>query len=291
MPHVGHIYWVHGVKAWQSLIRAKGLPISPPELASFTELPDRIESWINLWRNCKSLLIERIRTIYRASPFHHYWLDYFHLKQMIGNLYSTSNARVLFIQDQAGMLDGFAHRCADADLVFLDSLQDTVTKITAPSMAAGERKYTHLIIYLTRKNCIYLQTILDQCNEITVADHDCRVFVHHLYGETEKSNLTGELLWYMKELLGQPPRPVHCTFVGGWAKRLNAIFFLNALGQYAQFGPRSLLWNIPLMIFSLPITFATNLLLRFWQPGTFGIIFCSSVAFVFRHNRSGKRLT
>lgn len=284
-PHAGHFYWVHGVAAWQHHRAKLGLSINPPELAPTSEELGGIRGVLSRARNL--LLRWSLSFMYasrplfhklRSTPLHPYWLDYRSLRATLQEMGLSSGVRPLFVQDYNGALDGFAASYANASLINID----VPSKKGLPAGAG----FTHLVIYVTQKNTFRIQEIIDQHCKFMAPKFECRVFIHNLNSAFENRDFSTELMHHIERIIGQPPKNVICSFVGGNLKRANTKFFLRLSGHYTHFGAPALLWIAPLMAVALPLTVLVNMYLGITQPNSSNIKRCSSASLVFGENRN-----
>jgi len=282
-PHAGHFYWVHGVAAWQHHRTRLGLSIAPPELAPTSEKLGGIRGMLARARGL--LLRWSLSFMYasrplfhklRSTPLHPYWLDYRSLRALLQDL--GSGVRPLFVQDYIGALDDFAARCPNSSLINIE----VPSKQGTPSGAG----FTHLIVYVTQENTFRIQEIIDHHKKFMTPKFECRVFIHNFNSAFEIRDFSTQLMHHIDRIIGQPPKNVLCSFVGGDLKRANTKFFLRLSGHYTHFGAPALLWIAPLMAVALPLTVLVNLYLSSTQPDSSNTKRCSSAALVFRENHN-----
>ncbi len=289
-PHADHYYWIHGVVAWKYRRKNQGLTTTPPELAPPNALS---KSWLSVQRmreqitQLRSLFLQWSLTLMyqsrpfirrlRSTPLHPLWLDYRHLKQAIGALDAAPNTCPLFIQDYPGSLDRFAATHFSGRLLNFENLPE--------QLGTGTGQFTHLVIYLGPDNCRRTQEIVRLCSAKMTAHFNCTVFIHRRGNEMLSKDFSTGLMDMLDNIIGQPPKNVSCSFVGGHLKQSHTRLFLRLSGHYTHFGTPALLWIIPIMTIALPLFTLSNLYLSRNQPLQSGMFACSSLALKFSERK------
>ncbi len=269
--HEGHRYWVRGVEAWRNYRVSQGLSAAPIELAPLKSSPfSWLWAFLNFWRR-------KLREP-RKTPFHPYWLDHYLLSTVIGDILCSNDARLLIVRENASLVD---HLVGPNTAVQFATPLETL-KNGPPSPRQNSDSYTHVLIYLLRKDCRSAQELVAQCRSKMPPSGTCVLFVHHLYGETENSNFSWELIQYIEEIIGETSPNASCTYVGGSLKRTLSKSFRSLTSAYGRFGFLSLPWVVPMMILGAPISLVCNLLLSMRQPSRHFVSHCSSVAIQFK---------
>jgi hypothetical protein len=279
LHHARHPFWVRGVAAWKNYRKEQGLTDSPPELAP---LRSRLLDWISPQVLRKSVLYRLWSLLYtgrrmlqrlKLTPLHPYWADYRLLQQAILSAVSTPGARVLIVRDRPAIVDAFIR--VDSPVHFI-SVHDMLNGRLS-DFAQDARGYTHVLIYLLRKDCRKAQLLVKRCRQAMISGGVCEVFIHHLSGESEGSNFSHELTWYIDDILGRPSLAAECSFVGGRLKRFNSRWVSRLARHHARFGILSLPWVVPLLVLTIPVSLLVNLYLSFKLPSSRYVDHCSSV--------------
>jgi len=275
VPHATHKYWTHGVVAWQNYRKAQGLSASPRELA---ELPGGFRFWFSLndfgisvlkwfW----SVLYAGRRLFLGQAPhvtiFDPAWIDFRHLRDTFAAALDTPGARVLLVRDNPELVDIFVNREAFVQFTTLQEALDG----DLPSPEHGFSGYSHVLIYLLRKDCRSVQKLIERCRPAMDPNGTCQVFIHNLHGEVT-TNLSYELMYYIEDIIGSAPREVACWFVGGSLKQFNHRLFYHLLRR---------LWTLPLLTVALPLALLGNLYLRLKAPSRDFVPYCSSATIQF----------
>ena len=156
-----------------------------------------------------------------------------------------------------------------------------VLKDGPPPPKSGSEGYTHALIYLLRKDCRSVQELVRRCQLAMGPAGSHHVFIHHWRGETESSNFSHELVNYVEDIIGSPPRGAVCSFVGGSLKRFNARLFIRLAHHYSRYGKWALLWILPPLAVVLTLTLMANLYLILKLPSRNYVEYCSSAAIRF----------
>lgn len=280
VPHAFHPYWVSGVEAWRYYRRMEGLPAAPPELDT-----GRRRGWVAhprmLIRRASEWLKLRLRTGHRmvmgqvpwVTPFHPDWLDYRLLRNALSSLPRSPEARVLVVRSEAVLPDqwmalGGAARFATPDEVLRDGLTES---------DQDTRSFTHVLVYLKRKECRLTRQLFAKCRPIMAPRSECQIFIHHLRGETEPGDFSSEVLQYMEEIVAWPPNAATFDYMGGNLKRLNTQLCNMLGGHYVRFGLLSLPWLIPGLVIMLPTVALSNLALWRNHRASAFVRYCSSM--------------
>ncbi len=286
VPHVNHIYWVHGVRAWLRDRAKQGLTTLPAELTvGQSRIQDRFSFGSILgalsgirWRLISSPRLQMILEWAKKTPLHPYWLDYRLLRGSIAKIMSIPGARLLVVRDKPEPVDRFIG--ADETIQFA-SVQ-SVLKNGPPVPQPISKDYTHVLICLQRRDLRNVQALINQCQSAMDPGGTYQVFIHDWLGETRNRNFSHELVRHLENIIGWPPQGAVCLFVGGSLKRFNIGLLLQIYRYYSQPGKWALrLLLAPPLAVSLIFVLLGNLYLCFKQPSSSYVDYCSSVAIQF----------
>lgn len=283
-PHSNHPYWVGGVDAWRNRRAAQDLSIEPREIH---ELPTSLvtttlnepktipeQHWTatihsTLRAGRKFIMGQRPR----VTLLHPDWLDYRLLWRALNSVRRSAGSRALMIRELSDLPDSRFGLNQDAHFMEPGELLANENAISLEE----QEKYTHVIIYLYRKDCKLARRLVEKCRPLIRSGGLCYVFIHHLYGEHEVGNFSAELIQYFDDIISWPMRKVNFSFAGGLPKRFQRLTF-NYYGRlYARSGIVALLFVVPLIMFTLPLVALSNIYhARKTRGGEF-LEYCSSM--------------
>lgn len=280
VPHAFHPYWVDGVEIWKKGRLSQGLSASPAELdialprssgpLALLHWP-RVKAWlVSLTETAQSTVVG---TRPRKTPFHADWLDYRLLRRTLDSVAHSGGTRLLIVREKPELVDSLVG--PDTPVQFATPREVLRGRLCLPRGKSGG--YTHILIYLLRKDCRLTRRLVEQCRSVMDPGSHCHVFIHHLDREMGGSDLSFELVHNLEDIIGPLPSTATCLFVGGRLKRFNHELFHFLGSHYARFGLYALLWALPAMMIGLPLALLTNLYLRRKLPGDQLVQKCSSV--------------
>jgi hypothetical protein len=129
------------------------------------------------------------------------------------------------------------------------------------SPVALSGKYTHLVIYLFRKDCKLTRALLDKCRPMMAPGCECSVFLHHIYGEHEIGNFSVELVRYFDDIIMWPSHSANFHFAGGRLKRFNRQLFNFYGDHYSRSRSGGLLFLVPAIYAHVALRRAKQLVL------------------------------
>jgi hypothetical protein len=286
IPHSRHRYWIRGVEAWRNLRKSQGLPLSVPELAQGTwERVGKLPPWLFIPRSLEGLVHWFWSSAYATrdvvfgrgvtvTPFHPSWLDFQHLRYVIDSIVSARGARVLLVADEPDLLERLVSGRASTRFA---NLRTVLNGALSTSSSNGQR-YSHALIYLLRRDCRQAKQLAEECNAVLERPGVCHVFIHHLGSEGEPGSFSGELMYYINDIVGWRLGDTACTFVGGFLKHSLHRVIGRLNGLYTRGGLWAPLRVVPLLALWLPVSFLGILGLQFRYPRHTFVSFCSSAS-------------
>jgi len=283
VPHTNHPYWLGGVETWRDRRCIQGLPATAAELGKEAKSPDlktgvpappvkhRVPATIkSALMTCRNIVMGRRP---RVTVLHPDWQDYRLLWRALDSIPRSPASRVLVVRDLPDIPDSSFRLNEHTGFVAPDDLLTDEPDI--PVALSG--KYTHLVIYLFRKDCKLTRALLDKCRPMMAPGCECSVFLHHIYGEHEIGNFSVELVRYFDDIIMWPSHSANFHFAGGRLKRFNRQLFNFFGDHYSRSRSGGLLFLVPAITLTLPFVALSNLYSsRKHRDGVF-IQYCSSM--------------
>lgn len=285
VPHARHRYWIRGVEAWRRFRKAQGLTSSPPELARPTaarQLATRVlrdpiavlMGW--LWTfgyAARQTVLGRWPVVTFLHPG---WMDSRHLRETLARMLAAPGARVLVIRNEPERVDPLVHARESVEFANLQMVLDG--KLRTPGQ--GWAGFTHVLIYLPRKDWRHAPRLVERCEVALGAGGVCVLFVHR-YGESEEGRFSDNILVHVEEMLPSQRWSAECSFVGGSLKQLSQILLKAVYASYAYARAWALLWILPLLALAVPLVLTANLHLLVKGPSRRFVRSCSSASIRF----------
>jgi hypothetical protein len=285
VPHSNHHYWIGGVESWRNRRLAQGLSATAVELdvtpraftPAYSADPPAAPPGRRTAMMIKSILIAVRNLILGRRPsvtmLHPDWLDYQLLEGALRSIQQSPAPCVLVVRvmhdlpDSRFGLDGHAQFAEPADVLAGKS----------NALPGAQGKFTHVMIYLFRKDCRLTRALLDKCRPAMAAGCVCHVFIHDHYSDFEVGDFSAELVRYFDDIILWPLQAARFSFAGGLLKRFNRQLFNIYGAHYARSGARALPFLVPAMLLTLPIVVLSNVYLsRNQRDGGF-VPYCSSM--------------
>jgi len=283
VPHERHRFWIRGVQAWRQYRKAQGLPAWAPELGSPGTLKEIVEQFVRdpfraimkaFWATAYAARHSMLGRWPRVTPLHPSWTDSKHLRDTVAEILADTRARVLVVRNEPEFVDPLFSPGASVQFAKVNAALDNGFS----GLGYCAEGFTHVLVYLLRKDCNYARRIVAQCDAAMAPGGVCYVFVHHLYGEAEQGDFSNELVAYADDILPVGPWRVECSFVGGLFKRFSQRLINRSYGYFANYGVVGLVLALPLIVLWLPFTLSANLYLRIMGKKRDFVRYCSSVS-------------
>jgi hypothetical protein len=286
VSHAGHFYWTSGVKWWKHCQALQGLSNAPPELAP---VPERWPVWHGFARRARAAAgglvrrvvkppLSRLRSRFvgrvpKVMPLHPYWLDYRLLQQVCDAAFADPAARVLVVRDRAAQIDPLLPD-GRADVMTLGHALGGSPRQSLPQGAL----YDRIVVYLMRRECRSIRHLVRRFDGLLAPGGTCEVFLHHFGGELELSDFSAELVRYVDAIVGTPPRPAQCRFVGGRLVRKSRRLLMRIRHRYARAPAAGVFWVPVALGFAMAFLLLTHFRMRNRLPSAAFVPHCSSMA-------------
>ncbi|MFM9970242.1 MAG: hypothetical protein ACKVQK_17770 [Burkholderiales bacterium] len=240
--HIGHRYWVRGCEAWQNYRIADELSGLPDILAK-----EKGQNWLLyffwgcLYKSQRVLLGHPPR----VTPFHPLWQDFRLLKNTVSEILSNRNSRILIIRQKSEFVD----EMFDGLDVTFSSIDDILVGNLVPDTTGP---VSHVICCLTGEDFKQLTDLTVRCRSLLGVHGTLYLFIR---GDLERSDLKASLMSLATGPLSQASR---CAFVGGELKYFCSFLFKILAKDPADRSKFAMIWMIPLLVATSPLTFAIN---------------------------------
>ena len=269
IPHGRHRYWLRAVEAWRQHRESDELSSSPAELAPPpTDWLSVGKRW--LWSIAYAGRLKIIGDWPRVTPLHPSWIDFLHLRDAIARI-CRPGTRLLVVREHGHAVDPLIPRRLSVRFITPEALLRAKTSATRP---AETERFTHVLMYLHRKDCHKTELLVEQCETMIGPGGGCTVFMHD---DAYTGRFEEELLDHVEGVLGWPLRPALCSFVGGRLKRAGQQVLLRVDLSFTRWGLWALPLTLPFLLAWLPLTLLENLCLRLVLPSRNFVRNCTSV--------------